>query len=148
MTTITHDLPASCPPGRLWDLLSDIQAVATYNPGITAARLRSARAGGVGAERECDLVPKGKVVERVIHWEDGRAVGLEIVESDWPITFMRWVTRIDPAGNGARVTQKLEYKVKFGPLGMLLDAVVMRRNIERAVGAALEGMIRRAEGPN
>jgi len=59
---------------------------------------------------------------------------------------MRWVPRIDPAGSGARVTQKLEYKVKFGPLGMLLDALVMRRNIERAVRAALEGMIRRAEG--
>ena len=145
MTTIKHDLRASCPPGPLWDLLSDIQAVATYNPGIAAARLRSAKAEGVGAERECDLVPKGKVVERVIHWEDGRAVGLEIVESDWPITFMRWVTRIDLAGGGARVTQKLEYKVKFGPLGMLLDALIMRRNIERAVTAALEGMIRRAE---
>jgi hypothetical protein len=146
MTTITHDLRASCPPGRLWELLSVIEAVATYNPGISAARLRSAKSGGLGAERECDLVPKGKVVERVIHWEDGKAVGLEIVESDWPITFMRWVTRIHPEGSGARVTQKLEYEVKFGPLGALLDALVMRRSIDKAVAAALDGMIRRAEG--
>jgi hypothetical protein len=31
-------------------------------------------------------VPKGRIVERVTHWEEGRAVGLEVAESDWPST--------------------------------------------------------------
>jgi len=72
---------------------------------------------GVGARRSCELVPKGRVVECVTHWEDGRAVGLEVTESDWPIHFMRWVTRLEPDSGGTRITQSLEYAVKFGVIG-------------------------------
>jgi hypothetical protein len=146
MTVINHLLDAKCPPETLWDILADLTAVADYNPGITAARLKGNQAQGEGAQRECDLVPKGKVVERVIEWREGQAVGLEIVESDWPIHFMRWVTRIEPHGGASRVKQRLEYRVKFGPLGWVLDRLVMRRKITEGVGAALRGMIRKAEG--
>ena len=69
------------------------------------------------------------MVERVTHWEEGKAVGLEVAESDWPIRFMRWVTRIEASADGSLITQKLEYTVKFGPLGWLLDALVMKRKL-------------------
>jgi hypothetical protein len=146
MTVINHLLDAKCPPETLWGILADLTAVADYNPGIAAARLKGNQAEGTGAQRECDLVPKGKVVERVIEWREGRAVGLEIVESDWPIHFMRWVTRIEPLDGASRVKQRLEYRVKFGPIGWVLDRLVMRRKITEGVEAALRGMIRKAEG--
>lgn len=79
-----HDITARCRPERVWALLANLEAVATYNQTISAARVRGAARSGVGAERECDLKPNGRVVERVIVWEEGRAVGLEVVESDWP----------------------------------------------------------------
>ena len=145
VTIIRHDLKAACPPQGLWALLADLSAVADYNPMVKAARQRGTKAQGVGAERECDVVPKGKVVERVTVWEEGRALGLEVVESDWPIHFMRWVTRIEPNGDGAYLTQELEYKVKFGPLGWALDQVMMKRAIARNVEGALTGLIRQAE---
>ena len=78
-------------------------------------------------------------------WEPGRAVGLEVVESDWPVRFMHWVTRIEPKGGGARLTQRLEYRVKFGLLGMILDRLVMRRTISANVGKALAGLVAAAE---
>jgi hypothetical protein len=145
MTLINHLVDARCPPERLWEILADLTAVADYNPGIAAARLKGGQAKGKGAQRECDLVPKGKVVERVIEWQEGQALGLEIVESDWPIHFMRWVTRIEPYGGASRVKQRLEYRVKFGLLGWVLDRLVMRRKITEGVDAALQGMIRKAE---
>ena len=49
-----------------------------------------------------------RVVERVSEWEDGRALGLEVAESDWPIVFMRWVTKLEPHNGGTRITQELE----------------------------------------
>lgn len=145
MTTIDHDLEAHCAPDALWNLLSDLTAVGSYNPAVSAARIRGGRARDVGAMRECDLVPKGRVCERVTVWEPGRAVGLEIVESDWPIRYMRWVTRIEPKGAGSRLTQRLEYRVKFGFLGLILDRLVMRRNISANVGKALAGLVAAAE---
>lgn len=145
MTVITHQLDAQCPPDRIWAQLALLDAVARFNPGVRAARVRGALTRGVGAVRECDLLPKGRIAERVTAWEEGRAIGLEVIETDWPLRFMRWVTRIEPRGTGTHLTQRLEYRVKFGPLGWLMDALMMRRKIADAVEAALKGLIAEAE---
>jgi len=146
MATIRHDLRAHCPPGRLWALLSDLEAVQRYNPTVRSASVKGPQRSGVGALRACELRPRGRVVERVTHWEEGRAVGLEVAESDWPVHFMRWVTRVEPDGPGARVVQDLEYQMKFGPLGWLLDRLVMRRKLTATLDAVLASLVRHAEG--
>ena len=146
MTTIRHELVARCGPERIWQLLADLEAVARYNPGVRAARYVGAQRSGVGASRSCDLAPNGRVVERVTVWDEGRAVGLEVTESDWPIHFMRWVTRLEPTKEGTRLTQDLEYAVKFGPLGWLLDRVMMERKLRTTLDGVLANLIQHAEG--
>lgn len=147
MTTLHHDLNARCAPQRIWELLADLESVGLYNPAVRSVAFVGAQRTGIGALRACEVQPKGRVVERVTHWEEGRAVGLEVAESDWPIHFMRWITRVEPADGGARLTQVLEYKVKFGLLGLVLDRLVMRRKLRGALDQVLGGLIRLAEGP-
>jgi len=146
MTTIRHETRANCPPERVWALLADLEAVQRYNPTVRSATVEGRQRTGVGARRACELVPKGRVVERVTHWEDGRALGLEVAESDWPIHFMRWVTRIEPQGGATRITQDLEYRVKFGPLGWLLDNLVMKRKLTSTLDAVFAQLVKHAEG--
>jgi hypothetical protein len=145
MTTIHHQIEAACPPEHVWTVLADLEAVQHYNPSVRAAALRGSRRTGVGAERVCELLPRGRVVERVTHWEDGRAVGLEVAESDWPIRFMRWVTHIEPKGDGSLIKQELEYAVKFGPLGWLMDRVVIKRKLTATLDDVFARLARRAE---
>ncbi len=146
MTTIRHEIRAACLPDRVWALLSDLEAVERYNPGVKHAAIEGAQRTGIGARRSCELLPRGRVVERVTHWEDGRTVGLEVVESDCPIHFMRWVTRIEAAEGGTRVTQSLEYAVKFGPLGWLLDHLVMKRKLTATLDQVFASLAMHAEG--
>jgi len=145
MTTLRHEARANCPPERVWALLADLEAVQRYNPTVRAATVQGGQRTGVGARRACELVPKGRVVERVTHWEEGRALGLEVAESDWPIHFMRWVTRLEAQGGATRITQVLEYEVKLGPLGWLLDNLVMRRKLSSTVDAVFAGLVEHAE---
>lgn len=86
MAIIQHEVEASCPLQQVWALLADLEAVQRHNPTVRAAKVQGPRRAGLGAERSCELVPKGRIVERVTHWEEGRAVGLEVAESDWPST--------------------------------------------------------------
>jgi hypothetical protein len=148
MTTIRHEVHAACPPERIWALLADLKAVEQYNPGVRHAAVEGEQTTGVGARRSCELVPKGRVVERVTHWEEGRAVGLEVIKSDWPIHFMRWVTTVEPSERGTRITQSLDYAVKFGPLGWLLDRLVMKRKLTATLDDVFASMARHAEGRN
>ena len=145
MSIVTHRFITAAPPERLWHCLSDLTLVQTYNPTISKAELPGERRTGVGTLRACQLKPKGKIMERVTVWEEGKAIGLEIVESDWPITSMSWVTRIEPEEGGSVLSQRLEYAMKFGPLGWLLNVLIMKRNVTKNVGTALAGLIRIAE---
>jgi len=146
LTIIRHEIRANCSPERVWALLSDLEAVQRYNPGVRAAGIDGQQRTGVGARRFCELVPKGRVVERVTHWEDGRAIGLEVAESEWPIHFMRWVTRLEPLEGATRITQSLEYRVKFGGIGWMLDNLVMKRKLSSALDQVFASLVERAEG--
>ena len=145
MTVIRHEIQACCAPDRVWSLLADLEAVQQYNPGVRSAKIQGVRRTGIGAVRVCELLPKGRVVERVTHWEDGRALGLEVAESDWPIHSMRWVTRVEPLEGRTRITQELEYRVKFGPLGWLLDRVAMERRLRSNLDGIFASLVKHAE---
>jgi hypothetical protein len=146
MTVIRHEIQARCAPDRVWSLLADLEAVQRYNPGVRAARIRGDKRKGIGAVRVCELLPKGRVVERVTHWEDGRALGLEVAKSDWPIHFMRWITRVEPNHDGSHITQELEYRVKFGPIGWLLNRLAMKRKLRASLDGIFASLVRHAEG--
>jgi hypothetical protein len=145
MTTIRHEIEASCAPSSVWALLADLEAVQRYNPTVRAVTIEGDQRTGVGARRVCQLVPKGRVVERVTHWEERRAIGLEVAESDWPIHFMRWITKVEPNGGATRITQDLEYEVRFGPFGWLLDRLVMERKLRSTLDKVLAELVKHAE---
>jgi hypothetical protein len=145
MTIIRHEVEARCAPGRVWALLADLEAVQRYNPGVRVAKIQGDQRTGVGAARLCELLPKGRVVERVTLWDDGRALGLEVAESDWPVRFMRWVTRLEPHEGRTRITQELEYRLKFGPLGWLLDRLAMERKLRSTLDGIFASLVKHAE---
>lgn len=146
MTVIHSETWAACPPERVWRVLADLETVQHYNPGVREAKVQGELRSGVGARRACELRPRGRVVERVTHWEVGHALGLELEVHDWPVDFMRWVTRVEAHSGGTRLTQILEYRVKFGPLGWLLDQTVMRRKLTATLDDVFASLRCYAEG--
>jgi hypothetical protein len=59
---------------------------------------------------------------------------------------MHWVTRVEPVGSGTRITQSLEYKVKFGFVGWLLDALVMKRQLKSTLDGVFASLVKHVEG--
>jgi len=146
MTTLRHEIRIDAPVETVWNALADLAAVQEYNPGVASARVVSERGGGVGAARRCELKPKGWVEERVWDFSPPHALGLEVAASDWPLVFMKWKTELEPLAGATLVTQELNYKLKFGPIGALLNALVMRRKLDQSIGAVFEGLKRYVEG--
>lgn len=75
-----------------------------------------------------------------------RAIGLEVAASDWPIVFMKWETTLEPEGSATIVHQEMNYRLRFGPLGALLDALMMRRKLDASVRAVFANLKRYVEG--
>ena len=133
MTQMQHEIRIAAPPEKVWAVLADLEAVKHYNPSVKHAEYTSTLRECVGASRHCDLKPNGWVKERVTAWEPQKAVTMELYESQWPLKFMRWRTALTPDGAGTRITQQMEYQVKFGILGGLMDRLVMRRKLDQTL---------------
>lgn len=133
MTKLQHEIHVAAPPEKVWAVLADLEAVQHYNSGVKHAKYTSVAREGIGASRHRDLNPKGWVKERDIAWEPRKAVTMELYESQWPLEFMRWRTALAPDGTGTRLSQQMEYQVKFGSLGTLLDKLVMRRKLDQTL---------------
>ena len=145
MTTLTHQIRIEAPIEAVWKAVSILTEVQHYNPVVASARFLSDRREGIGAMRRCELKPKGWVVDRVWEWNPPYVIGLEVAASEWPIVFMKWRTVLKKDGDATRESQEMDYKVKFGPLGALMDLLVMRRKLDKNIGEVFESLKRYAE---
>jgi hypothetical protein len=59
---------------------------------------------------------------------------------------MRWITRVEPNDGGSRITQQLEYRIKFGPMGWLLDRLAMERKLRTSLDRIFVALVKHAEG--
>ena len=140
MTTLRHQIRIEAPIEAVWKAVSVLTEVQHYNPTVASARFLSDRREGVGAMRRCELKPKGWVEERVWEWSPPHVIGLEVAASEWPISFMKWTTRLESDGKATRINQDLDYNIKFGPLGVLMDVLVMRRMLNNGIDEAFESL--------
>lgn len=147
MTTLQHQVSIDADIDQVWAAVADLLAVRDYNPMVASVHSLSEQTEGVGAARRCELKPKGWVEERVWDWAPPHAIGLEVAASDWPLVFMKWRTELHQNGNSTVVTQELNYKLKFGPVGELLDSLVMRRKLDQSIGTVFGNLKNFVETP-
>ncbi len=96
---------------------------------------------GVGASRHMDLQnPSGYLEERVIEWKDGEGYTLEVTKTNAPIKTATGGMWLEPNGEGTIVVATQDYQVKFGPIGTLLDKLIMGRLFRKGVTGYLAGL--------
>ena len=72
-------------------------------------------------------------------------MGFEIIESSFPMVFSHWKTILKPIKGGTLVSQDMEYQLKFGILGNLMDALIVRRKYKKILDDIFNGLKRYAE---
>jgi len=138
-TRLVHRIFIEAPPEIVWSAIADLEAVREYNPGISGASLTPGPREGVGAGRRC-TTKQGDLVERVIGWDLPRAIEMQLVSSPWPVKAMRWRTVLAPKGGGTDVSQELSYAPSLGLVGMVLDMLMMRRTLDKAIAGVFASL--------
>jgi uncharacterized protein YndB with AHSA1/START domain len=144
MSELHHEIVIDAPLHVVWNVLADLEAVRIYNSAVADARVEGPE--GVGAIRHCVVKPKGWMRERVTGWDPMRMIEFEMIDSSWPVTFMRWRTTLHAEGQSTRVAQDFSYRFKFGALGALLDVVFMRRKMNQGMQQMFAALKRHIEG--
>ena len=140
MTVLESAIEILAPPARVWALLGALDALERYDPGIMRSTITSPTRTGVGATRQCDLKPGGWFRERVTTWEPERLLGFELFECSLPVKRLRHDYVLTAVDGGTRLQQRMEYRLKFGPIGILMDAAIVRRRWRAGIDSFLLGL--------
>src|SRR5262245_51965007 len=138
-TRLSHRIFIGAPVDVVWHAIADLEAVADYNPTVSKASLVPGPREGIGAGRSC-TTRQGEVVERIVGWDEPNAIEIELVSSPWPIRSMRWRTEILPRPGGAEVAQELSYAPSLGVIGGILNALMMRRTMDRTIATVFDAL--------
>jgi uncharacterized protein YndB with AHSA1/START domain len=145
MTTFHVTTTIAAPPALVWSILDDIGTIADWNPGVRASRTTSSTRSGLGATRHCDLGQAGHLEEAVVEYRAGERLTMRITRSTLPFARADIRFQLEPAGSGTRVTVSPDYRLRFGPVGRLLDAIMVRPMYRKGMTALLAGLQARAE---
>lgn len=140
MSTLHHEMTIDAPLEKVWQVLDDLESVRFYNPLVKSVATISQNKSGVGAARHCEFKDRKYAKERVTAITPQSSISLELYEHQWPLSYMRWTTRIRPEGKGTRLVSDTEYAPGMGVFGKLLDALVMHRQFDKIIAQTLEKM--------
>src|SRR5262245_24452748 len=127
MTVLENSVRIDAPPEKVWSVLSSLDVLQQYDPGVVRSEIVSPTREGPGSARRCDLAPGGWFKERIADWRPHQALSFELYECTLPVRALKHSYTLVPDGGGTLVRQRMEYELKFGPVGKLLDAMIVRR---------------------
>ena len=145
MTVLENAIRIDAAPDRVWSVLASLDALDRYDPGVAKAEIVSDVKEGPGAARRCDLTPGGWFKEKISEWRPHEALAFELYECTLPVRRLRHTYTLAPDGDGTVVRQRMEYELKFGALGRLLDAFVVRRKWNAGIRTFFGGLKRYVE---
>ena len=121
------------PAAEVWDVLSDFSAVDTWVPFVQSSHIEGSVERGVGIERRCGLGKAGKISETVTAWDEGKSLSYR-VSGFGPMVGLQNKWTVDALGaSRSLVTVELEYKVKFGMFGRVLNFLVLGRVLKNRI---------------
>jgi ribosome-associated toxin RatA of RatAB toxin-antitoxin module len=146
MTRLKNQITIKAPLTKIWSILADLEALGKYDPTISACTALTGVKSGIGARRKV-LMKDGKnwFEEKVTEWQPNESLTYTLTDCSFPITGLAHRYTFLESNNATTVIQAMEYTVKFGLLGSLLDVLMIKRQTSEGIQKFLQGLKHFAE---
>jgi ribosome-associated toxin RatA of RatAB toxin-antitoxin module len=146
MATIHNEIIVNASLDKVWGILTDPELLDKYDPTVKKSTLVSAGEKGVGAKRKVDMLDgKNWFEERVSVFKPHEALTYELTACSFPIRQLKHSYSFEKAGDQTRVKQVMEYTVKFGLFGKVLDSLMIRKQSDNGIKKFFAGLKSYAE---
>ena len=145
MTVLRNTIHIQAPPERVWAALACLDALHEYDPGISKSEILSKEREGLGAGRQCDIKAGGWFRERVTIWAPNDEIEFTLYDCTLPVRELRHRYRLLEESGGTRIEQTQEYRLEFGVIGTVLNALFVRRKWDAGVKSFFAGLKRYVE---
>ena len=148
MTTLYNEITVNTSIDKVWAMLTNLELLDQYDPTVKKSTLVSTEKTGLGAKRKVLMLDgKNWFDEKVTVFKPNEALAYQLTDCSFPIQRLKHSYSFEKVGNQTIVKQVMEYTVKFGLLGRLLDSLMIRKQSDTGIKKFFAGLKSYAETP-
>lgn len=132
--TAHAELLTELPTSAIWAILTDLEGLAKWAPGIDGATVTSDIKSGAGAVRSVSTAQFGQIEHHIIDWEKDSSFGYTTDDSG---PFVSTNTRYEIVANktGSLVTVVLAFEIKPGAMTTEQAQAVLTKGLDATLKA-------------
>ena len=139
MTTVSRHIEINASADEVWEAIADFGGVYKWAPNVSSSYSTTEANEGVGAARHCEVAGFVGIDEEIVDWEEGQGYKYQ-VENIGPIGKLVNEWSVTSDGENSVVTTNVSYRMKFGIMGALMDRLMVRRSIRKAMAQSQAGL--------
>jgi len=145
MRVLTEQVKISAPHDSVWAALADFGGVSDWAPYMSRSRLVGSQQTGVGTRRIMHHAWGFNFEEAVTEWTDGQGYSFDVYRAPYPMKDVHenWSTK--HVNGVSTVTTQVNYCMRLGLLGRLLDQGLVQFIVRREMRAGLHGLKQHVE---
>ncbi len=140
MRNLTEQIGIQASPQAVWEVLEDFGSVSEWAPYMRRSSLIGNQQTGVGASRFMRHSWGFSFEETVTEWTDDSGFSFDVHRAPFPMKDVHetWVTGQER--DLSTVTTRVNYGMRLGFLGSLVDWILVRFVVRREMRAGLRGL--------
>ena len=141
MATIYNEITVNAPIEKIWEALTQIDLLDQYDPTVKKSIAITPVKSGLGAKRKVEMLDgKNWFEENVTEFKPGETLTYELTACSFPVHKLKHSYRFEKVGEQTKVKQVMEYTVKFGVFGKLLDSLMIRKQSDNGIKKFFGGL--------
>lgn len=124
-----------------WKVIKDFGGVHRWHLKVKTSPVLSTHNEGLGAKRVCNFYDGTSVCEEIVQYTDGASLTVELTEFAMPLKYATATLSVRELGpERTEVTLELDYQVKYGPVGWVMNNVMIQPMMGKTFAQVLDGL--------
>ena len=141
MATIHNEITVNSSVEKIWEALANVEMLDKYDPNVKQSTALTTNKSGLGAKRKV-LMRDGKnwFDEKITVFKPNEALTYQLTDCSFPIKGLTHSYSFENIGTQTKVKQEMQYTVKFGLFGKLLNAIMIRKQSDTGIKKFFAGL--------
>ena len=141
MTTIHNEITINAPIEKIWEALTEVDMLDKYDPTVKKSTALSQSKKGIGAKRKVDMLDgKNWFEEQCTVCQTNEALTYQLTACSFPVHKLKHSYSFEKTGNQIKVKQVMQYEMKFGLFGKIMDALMVRNQSDKGIKKFFAGL--------
>ena len=146
MAILYNEITINASIEKIWEALSSIENLDKFDPTVKKSTAITQEKSGIGSKRKVDMLDgKNWFEEKITLFKINEALVYQLTDCSFPINGLKHSYSFEKIGKQTKVKQVMEYTVKFGVLGKILDRLMIRKQTSSGIAKFFNGLKEYAE---